>query len=66
MLALYRIKCLSIHYFGEEKSKVKRKRAEFENDPDWHDPVNGKHIPFTKILDKGYRVTLPAWQAGRQ
>ena len=30
------------------------------------DLVDGKVIPFTNILDKGYRVNLPAWRAGKQ
>ena len=30
------------------------------------DLVNEKHIPFTNILDKGYRVNLAAWRAGKQ
>ena len=31
-----------------------------------HDLVGGKKIPFTNIFDKGYRVMLAAWQAGKQ
>ena len=30
------------------------------------DLVNEKYIPFTNILDKGYRVNLAAWRAGKQ
>ena len=30
------------------------------------DRVDGEIIPFTNIFDKGYRVNLPAWRAGRQ
>ena len=30
------------------------------------DLVDGKHIPFVVILDKGYRSTVAAWMAGNQ
>ena len=30
------------------------------------DLVEGKEIPFTNVLDKGYRILLAAWQAGKQ
>jgi hypothetical protein len=30
------------------------------------DLVDNEILPFTNILDKGYRVNLPAWRAGRQ
>ena len=30
------------------------------------DLVNGKLIPLTNMVDKGYQINLPAWQAGRQ
>ena len=30
------------------------------------DLVDGKIIPFCNIVDKGYRINLPAWRAGRQ
>jgi len=29
------------------------------------DEVNGKYIPFTNILDKGYRSVLAAWRCGK-
>ena len=28
--------------------------------------VDGKVLPFCNIVDKGYRINLPAWRAGRQ
>ena len=31
-----------------------------------YDLVNNLIVAFTTILDKGYRVTLAAWQAGKQ
>ena len=30
------------------------------------DLVDGKVLPFCNIVDKGYRINLPAWRAGRQ
>ena len=31
-----------------------------------NDLVDAVHIAFTNIFDKGYRVILPAWRAGKQ
>ena len=48
------------HY--QEKSNIFEKQHEFAAS----DLVDGAHIPFTNILDKGYRVSLPAWRNGKQ
>ena len=37
-----------------------------QNDFLQHDFVNGELVPFTNILDKGYRVVLAAWRKGKQ
>ena len=31
-----------------------------------YDIVENKHIPFTGMLDKGYRSSVAAWNAGNQ
>ena len=28
--------------------------------------MDGNELPFCNIVDKGYRINLPAWRAGRQ
>ena len=48
------------HY--QEKTDIFKRQDIFAQS----DRINGKVIPFTNILDKGYRVNLPAWRAGRQ
>ena len=48
------------HY--QEHTNIFGKQQEFANE----DLVNGQYIPFTNIFDKGYRVNLPAFRAGRQ
>ena len=48
------------HY--QEHTKIFEKQEKFAKE----DTVDGKYIAFTNILDKGYRVNLPAWRAGRQ
>lgn len=48
------------HY--QEKTNIFGKQHLFA----LNDRINGKHIPFTNILDKGYRVNLAAWRAGKQ
>ena len=48
------------HY--QEKTNIFQRQNEFAK----QDKVDGKHISFTNILDKGYRVNVPAWRAGRQ
>ena len=44
------------------KSDILKYQDEFSR----KDLVDGKHIPFSTILDKGYRSTLAAWMAGCQ
>ena len=44
-----------LHY--QEKTDIFHKQHDFA----LKDQVNGKYIPFTNILDKGYRVNLAAW-----
>ena len=48
------------HY--QEHTRIFEKQEEFARD----DLVEGLYIAFTNMLDKGYRVNLPAWRAGRQ
>ncbi len=48
------------HY--QEKTNIFRIQQAFAE----QDKVDGEVIPFTNILDKGYRVNLPAWRAGKQ
>ena len=48
------------HY--QEKTKIFERQDDFAK----KDLVDGKVVPFTNMLDKGYRVNVPAWRAGRQ
>ena len=48
------------HY--QEHTHIFEKQHSFAK----NDLNNGKYIAFTNIFDKGYRVNLPAWRAGRQ
>ena len=48
--------------FYQEKTKIFEKQDAFAKS----DLVHGKLVPFSNILDKGYRVNVPAWRAGRQ
>ena len=48
------------HY--QEHTKIFEKQHQFA----MNDLVDGLYIAFTNMLDKGYRVNLPAWRAGRQ
>ena len=48
-------------HYQEHTNIFKQQQAFAEQDK-----VNGKIIPFTNMFDKGYRVNLPAWRAGRQ
>ena len=48
------------HY--QEHTQIFEKQRDFAA----KDLVNGKVIPFTNMVDKGYRINLPAWRAGRQ
>ena len=48
------------HY--QEHTNIFEKQNRFAK----NDLVYGQLIPFTNIFDKGYRVNLPAWRAGRQ
>ena len=49
------------HY--QEHTNIFGKQDEFAK----NDVLDGGNIlPFTNIFDKGYRVNLPAWSAGRQ
>jgi hypothetical protein len=45
-----------------EKTGILKEQQKFAED----DLVNGEYIPFTNILDKGYRIIRLAWEAGRQ
>jgi hypothetical protein len=48
------------HY--QEMTEIFKRQNDFAK----IDLVHNKILPFTNILDKGYRVNLPAWRAGRQ
>lgn len=45
-----------------EKTGLLKKQQKFAE----ADLVNGEYIPFTNILDKGYRIIRLAWEAGKQ
>ena len=49
-----------LHY--QEHTKIFEKQHTFAS----NDLVDGIFIAFTNIFDKGYRVILPAWRAGKQ
>ena len=50
-----------------EKNKIFEKQHEFAlNDEVMAENGQGKYIPFTNILDKGFRCTDLAYQQGRQ
>ena len=46
----------------QTKTGIFQKQCDFVK----HDRVNDKEIPFTNIVDKGYRITLAARRAGKQ
>jgi hypothetical protein len=48
------------HYM--EKTPILKQQHEFAK----IDLVNGCYIPFTNILDKGYRIIRICWREGRQ
>ena len=48
------------HY--QEHTEIFEKQHTFA----MNDLVDAVHIAFTNIFDKGYRVILPAWRAGKQ
>ena len=48
------------HY--QEHTQIFEKQRDFAA----KDLVNGKVIPFTNMVNKGYRINLPAWRAGQQ
>ena len=48
------------HY--QEHTHIFERQEQFAQ----NDLVEGEIIPFTAVLDKGYRVNLPAWRAGKQ
>ena len=45
-----------------EKSGILKRQKKFAE----NDKVDGKYIPFTIILDKGYRIIRIAWREGKQ
>ena len=45
-----------------EKTNILKIQKEFAE----KDLVNGKYVPFTIIVDKGYRIITLAWVAGKQ
>ena len=49
-------------FYMEKTGILKRQRLFAENDT-----IDGeRHIPFTIILDKGYRIIRIAWREGKQ
>ena len=48
------------HY--QKKSGIFREQNEFSR----KDLIDGEHLPYTNIFDKGYRSRLAAWRCGRQ
>ena len=70
-MSTYNLKESLRSYFGFDKFKGSQEEIienllDKQNTFAMEDKVDGKIIPFTNILDKGYRVNLPAWRAGRQ
>ena len=49
--------------YYQEKTGIFKVQEEFAS---VFDMVDEKNIPFCNIVDKGYRINLPAWRAGRQ
>jgi len=47
----------------QDETKIFDKQHQFAST---FDRVNNKLVPFVNIVDKGYRINLPAWRAGRQ
>ena len=47
----------------QNETEIFPKQHEFASKTD---RVNDKLVPFVNIVDKGYRINLPAWRAGRQ
>ena len=48
------------HY--QQRNKIFEKQDAFAET----DLVDGRKLPFTNILDRGYRVNVAAWRAGKQ
>ena len=48
--------------FYQEKAGILEQQKKFAED----DIVAGEYIPFSNILDKGYRIIKAAWRAGKQ
>ena len=48
--------------YYQEQTNIFKIQEEFAK----NDLVDGKLKPFWNMLDKGYRVNVPAWRAGRQ
>ena len=49
------------HYQGE--TEIFKRQEQFAA---VFDRVDGKLLSFVNIVDKGYRINLPAWRAGKQ
>ena len=48
--------------YYQQETNIFKEQEEFAK----VDLIDGKVLPFCNIVDKGYRINLPAWRAGRQ